>query len=294
MIEDFRDSLNEELSGLAEPPLGDLVVTAVQRGRGRVRRNRVVAAAAGSVVAVAAVTALLLGPPGAGRAHTPAIAVGGPATGRASTPATGRASIPATGPESTPVTGTPTHRPTVAIGGATAESAGPPVNVTPSALLAAVVDALPAGKTGNYAVSGGVLGVQVYLETGRGVGLVRVFVSTEPADLADCDSSPKPGPGGRLACFVDRRGQTTAVVTGLEGNCLATTSVLSVREDGTTVHVVVGTCLAWNGSTNPPAPPALTVDQAVELAGDPSIGAWMDPDFVQTAAKRFPGLPTFR
>ncbi|WP_371496065.1 hypothetical protein OG871_10045 [Kitasatospora sp. NBC_00374] len=287
MIEDFRDSLNEELSGLAEPPLGDLVGTAARRGRSRVRRNRVVGAAAGSVVAVAAVTALLLGPLGAGRVHTPPVAAGGTSTGPTVAPPTAPATAPPTGaaagPDADASGGPPTEEPVVQ-----------PVNVTATAVLAAVLDALPVGKTDHYAVNPPVLGAQVYLNTGRGAGLIRVFVGTSPADLSACGSPSKPGSAERRTCFADRRGQSTIVDTDVEGNCLSSTSVISAREDGTTVHVVLGTCLAWDGTANPPGVPALTVDQAVELAGDPSIGARMDPDFVQVADKRFPALPSFR
>ncbi|MFI5528297.1 hypothetical protein ACIA8O_07005 [Kitasatospora sp. NPDC051853] len=148
-MKDFRRDLDEELSSLEAPPVGDLVGQALRQGR-RVRRRRTLGAVAGSALAVAGVALLLGGPL---RPH-----VGGAAATEVVAAAT---------PSPAPVVRQPT---------------------TGAALLSAVAALAPEGmRTGGYAAqTDGVdgaegTGAQVYLTGPSGTGMIRVFIgTTEP------------------------------------------------------------------------------------------------------------------
>ncbi len=104
-MNEFRSALSDELSELEPPPLGDLVGTAVRKGR-RTRRLRTAAAVAGPAVAVAAIATLLavtLGGPGGPKSVGPAAHAGG--ADAAPTPAGGAAPVPTAGVGATPMGG---------------------------------------------------------------------------------------------------------------------------------------------------------------------------------------------
>lgn len=151
-MKDFGKDLDEELSSLDAPPLGDLVGEAVRQGR-RVRRRRAVGAVVGSALAVAG-TALLLGGP-----LRPHSGGAGPS-----------AVVAADVPSPSPVVRQP---------------------VTGAALLAAVAGVVPDGlRTGGYAaqtdgVNGAqVTGAQVYLTGPAGTGMIRVFVTSGESEAS--------------------------------------------------------------------------------------------------------------
>jgi hypothetical protein len=54
----------------------------------------------------------------------------------------------------------------------------------------------------------------------------------------------------------------------------------------------VATCLAWNGTSNPPTQMAITAAQALQIAANPAWGAsQMDAALVRDAATRFADIP---
>ncbi|WP_441248059.1 hypothetical protein [Kitasatospora sp. McL0602] len=273
MIDEFRSVLDDELSLLSQPPLGDLVGTAARRGR-RVRHFRMAAGAAASVAALSLVTALVTG---SGNSPTQPEPLGVAAAPSAAAGATSGASQ------------APADRaPAVA-----SASAGAQVDTTSAALLAAVLDALPGQpKTDHYGVVSGTRpGAQAYLNSSRGTGMLRVFLAGKSGKPLSCDPQPLPG---KLVpvCSTDARGQQVVVVT-IPDNCVENVSVEVRHTDGTIVQAVLSSCLEWDGRTNPPGVRPLTTEQAIALAGDPSISTRMDSDYVQAAAQRFPALATF-
>jgi len=155
------------------------------------------------------------------------------------------------------------------------------MKATSAAMLHLLTTLLPPGRTSHYAVAADDhLHVQLYLDDGAGPGMVRVSVGQASA-------------AARKAAAA-RGGKTTVTVTHAEGNCVQDTVVGAARPDGTVVQVDVATCLAWDGTSNPPARPALTEAQAVRVAADPRWGVTMDGQLVALGAKQFPGgLPEF-
>jgi len=119
--------------------------------------------------------------------------------------------------------------------------------------------------------------VQLYLDDGSGPGMVRVAVArNEPiADEPIADDPPQ-------------EGTVSVTIRHMPDNCLQGMVVDADWPDGTLVQVDVASCLDQAG---PPAPPALTADQAVRVAADPRWGVTMDAELVDEGAKRFPTLP---
>ncbi|MDH6577397.1 hypothetical protein [Kitasatospora sp. MAP5-34] len=266
-MKDLRTGLSEELSALDPPPLGDLVGTAVRQGR-RVRRIRTLATVGGSAMAVAAIATLL------------AVTLGGPAGGQrptrlgaAAAPAAPTTRVPAA--SSTPASTPSAPAPTVTAAEASVRTTGP-------ALLAALLKALPRTETFDHfaATSGESPAAQTFLTDGRGTGMLRVFLGTA-TDQVPCRLPDE--------CFTDSRGQQVRV-SHLADNCVESTYVSVEHPDGTAVTLLVSTCLSWNGRQNQPGIAALTVEQAVAIAGDPSISNQMAAGFVQQANDRYRGL----
>jgi hypothetical protein len=134
---------------------------------------------------------------------------------------------------------------------------------------------LPAGPTSGYAgTSNGQLMVQVYLDTGHGPGMLRVAVGAE-----DPDGQAGTAQGGVVS------------VSELPDNCVQRTVVLMRRADGVSVQINIASCLAWDGTTNPVAPQALTVEQAQAVVADPRWGAMIPRSLVDAGAARHPALP---
>lgn len=277
MTEELRTLMRSELSAERPPPLGDVVGIAMRDGR-RIRRIRRLGAfgAATAVAGVVAVVATLAGPfaPGPDGVQAPAAAPPSAAPVASGTPALPDVPIPRLpGLGSAKIPG-PSELPSkVRI--EVRRDRGPQLKATSGAMLELLTRLLPAGRTSDYATAtGGDLHVQLYLDSGKGPGMIRVSMG----------AAVPPGYGGDLA-------QVT--IDHLAGNCIQSTVVGAYRPDGTIVQVDVATCLAWDGKQNKPARAALTTDQAVKVAVDPRWGMTMDADLVTKGAKRFPRLPEF-
>ncbi|GAA1217096.1 hypothetical protein GCM10009665_03740 [Kitasatospora nipponensis] len=267
-MNEFRSLLSEELSATDPPPLGNLVGVATLHGR-RARRARTVkaiGAVAGSAFALTA-AAVLLG--GLATGATKPVPLGA-AAGAASDPASGAAS---------------------------ADPGDALVDTTPAALLKAVLNALPgdlptdsnAGNSANPATHEG-LGVQTYVRTPQGTGMLRVFVTAGSKAAMACDADSARG-SVKTRCSVDGFGQKVQVTTGL--NCTQSTSVLVQHTDGATVQVNLGTCLAYQNGGNATGVLALTEEQAIALAGNQAIDVQMPTSFVSAANAYFGTLPKF-
>jgi hypothetical protein len=185
---------------------------------------------------------------------------------------------------------------------------------TPEGLLTLLLDDLPAGKTSHYAKSDpsvkGKKGwqyedmAQVYLDSGKGPGMVRLFVAApEPkvpkmtpaqqkqrdAIIASVEKDTVPGSLVTTKSTLPDGRQVT--VNLHKGNCIAGLQVSVARENGWSVLVQVSTCLAWNGTANKPGRAALTQEQALKIAADPRIGTTLPAEAVAQGAKDFPHLP---
>jgi hypothetical protein len=243
VTDELRDLLRAELDAERPPPLGDLVGTALADGR-RIRRTRRLAAIGGgtAVAGVMAVT-IALGDP-FGSAGAPAAVIGGPAT-----------ALPAVSP--------PPKR------------SGPQATATPEAMLVLLQKLVPPGRTNGFAKTGQrELHVQMYLDRGKGPGMIRLSVS---------GTSRAAPAAGRPAVIVD----------GLPDNCIQSKIVRAEWPGGLTVQADLSTCLAWDGRRNKPSHLALTDDEAVAVVTDPRWGPTMDADLVKAGAKEFPRVAAF-
>lgn len=269
MEDNFRARLAQELNDRAEPPLGDLVPGALRQGR-RIRRVR----RAKLVVSTLAVVGVL----------TTGVTVGGHALFGGDQH---RRNLPSA---------SVVPHPTLAIvPTSTVTAPAPPSGALQPATAATVVYRLqqlvaPA-PTGGYArASDGSLFGQIYVQRSDGTGMLRLSVShgyggvdpecgVSSPDLAEqCRSLPD---GAHLT------------IIQIPGNCIQSLVVQVDRADGISVQLDVATCLAWNGKVNPPGVEALTTDEAIAIADDPSWGTSMDAALVTAAHTRFPNLPTF-
>lgn len=268
----FRARVADELAGTDEPPLGDLVTAAEAKGRRMLLARRL---RLGGVAALVAALVVIGGVVLIGRA---------PAAQRVQPAA---AKVPAT-------------------------AAG--VLELLTTLLTTV---LPTGKTSGYAATteDGEPFVQLYLDTGSGPGMLRVGVfhgSEDPwttdAELERAATDCLAQTGAQCADARDTT-LTTPQATGdgtmyqvqtTPGNCVQHTRVTVLQTKTvlqtnlTLVTVDIASCLAWSGTTNPPAPLALTVQQAVQVASSPRWGTTMDKALVDAGAGHFPQLPPLR
>lgn len=160
-----------------------------------------------------------------------------------------------------------------------------PLPVTPAAIIYRLQQLLPAGKASDFSGStqDGVAG-QLYLDRGQGPGMLRLDVAPPSGD-SGCTSS------GDTQVTCERLADgDTAVVERISDNCVQSLIVTVDHANGAQVQLAVGTCLAWNGTTNPPGGPALTASQAVRIADDPSWGLDMSATLVAAAQQQFPDL----
>ena len=284
MTEELRGLLRDELAAQRPPPLGDLVAVALRDGR-RIRRRRRLAAFGGgtAVAGVLAATMALGGPFG------PATRSGPAGAGDDRIVATARPTASRDGPAVDRIEAT--VRPTVPRPGGAAHlpPPGPPaglpprlpnpepeqVRATPEAMLALLEELLPAGRTSAPAKTGPRdLHVQLYLDRGKGPGMIRVSVSGDP----------RSGP---------RTGTPAVTVDSPPDNCTQSTVARARWPDGLTVQADLATCLAWDGRRNPPAPQALSKDEASAIVADPRWGTTMDARLVRAGAERFPRVAIF-
>lgn len=245
MTEDLRSRLRDELDAQRPPPLGDLVARAVRDGR-RVRRRRRLTALGGGTAGVVALAAALGVPsaPSAQRDEPAAAPVAGAEQG-----------------PPPPPPGPPPGRQLVA--------------ATPEGMLVLLGQLLPPGRTSAFGKAGPrELHVQLYLDRGKGPGMIRVSVS----------GRPRPGPRG---------GAPVVSVADLPGDCLRSTVVRARWPDGPTVQADLATCLATDGERTTPAPPALSEAEARVLVTDARWGPTMDADLVKAGARQFPQVARF-
>ena len=265
MTEDLRALLRADLSGERPPPLGDLVGTAIREGR-RIRRTRRIRRIGAGLLAVAAAVSVF-------------VLVGdGGVAGRRYPAGAGAVLSPSFVPPGTPVPTETAEARTFSIRGGTKRAGGSREKATSAAMLHLLTQLLPPGRTTHLGVAAeDDLQVQLYLDDGSGPGMVRVAVArNEPiADEPIADDPPQ-------------EGTVSVTIRHMPDNCLQGMVVDADWPDGTLVQVDVAFCLDQAG---PPAPPALTADQAVRVAADPRWGVTMDAELVDEGAKRFPTLP---
>jgi hypothetical protein len=287
VTEELRGLLRDELDAERPPPLGDLVATALREGR-RIRRQRRWAAAGGgtAVAGVLAVTVALGGSFGLSAAPAP----GGGDDRSAAGDAPLVPAVPASPArrDSLPAVPAPPGRRDSVIrpGGAAplppvpaspaAVVAGPgQLRATPEAMLVLLEELLPPGRTSGHARTGPRdLHVRLYLDRGKGPGMIRVSVR----------GNPVPGP---------RPGDPAVSVDSLPDNCIQSTVVRAEWPGGPVVQADIASCLARDGRRNEPAPQVLTKDEARAVVTDPRWGPAMDAGLVRAGAEQFPHVALF-
>jgi hypothetical protein len=250
--DDFQTLLAENAFDRGEPPIGDLVELALIKGRRmRMARRFKAGAVALAVMAVAGVSAgTIILNAGAGTR----VAVVTAAAPSAAAPSPAETSAVRTGKQ---------------------------VKATPAGLMELLTKTLPAGKTSNYAGvadnGGGMPFLQIYLDRGRGPGMIRMGV-LDRVTL-----------GGRVT---NLPGGISYSSGGIADNCIQHTMVTVRHADGSGVWFNLSNCLAWDGKQNKPSVQALTVEEAVEVGSDPRWGTTIDQALNAEGAKDFPHLPT--
>jgi hypothetical protein len=170
-----------------------------------------------------------------------------------------------------------------------AQPPGPKSATTAAAILYRLKQLLPSGQTSGYAQDGSLFG-QIYLDRGHGPGMLRLDISRVGASR----SSECMATRGDLTVECRKLPDgAQVIITRIPDNCIQSLVVNVDHGNGVNVQLNVSTCLAWNGAKNPAGPAALTVDEAVAIAADPSWGTSMDSALVAAAQQAFPQLPSF-
>ncbi|MGC4758912.1 hypothetical protein [Micromonospora trifolii] len=285
---DVRGRLRDDLARHPAPPLGDLVQQSVVQGR-RLRRQRRLAqfGVGGSALAMLLVIGLAAGPldVGADDVGQPAgpnvVLPGGSAD--ATTPSPAEPSDGAPGGfedgtdrdpfRSVPPTPSTTVIDTVRIG---AGPDGELLTTTPQGALELLTRLLPKGKTSGYAslessgTGPGMPSVQLYLDRGDGPGMLRLSIYRDRLG-----GDPAPG---------------TVELTEVPDNCVQNKMVTVHHRAGLQVDLMISTCLVWDAKGTVPAPPVLSVKEAIEIAANPSWETKMPAGYVINGTKRFPKL----
>jgi hypothetical protein len=307
MEERLREMFRQEMSAEQEPPLSGLVEGAVREGKYRRRQRRAwFTASATGVAAVLAVTAFVA-MPGDGERPAGTKAAGG--TGGTSAKAI---EIPA--PQlAADSTSTVIEQPR-----------GSKLPVTDAAVVEQLTRLLPKGRTSGYAKGlqekGRYAFGQVYLDTGKGPGMVRAFVYKGGLGAQACSTKPTAHFVAMLKSVRDRtlkgaktqderkqielwfEKRSTQKLPGcrdlpgggrayVEGDSIGG-EVTVDHGNGVTVDILTTNWLAWSGKENPPGTVALTPAQALKIAAYPGWGAKMDASLVRKATKDYPSLPT--
>ncbi len=262
--DELRALLRADLGDERPPPLGDVVGAALRDGR-RIRRRRRWAAfgSAGAVFVIAAVAAVMVVTGPSGRPSAMPVAALPPG------------SVPSA--VVSPVTAAPTR--TVTVRSGTERAEGMLTKATPAAMLHLLTTLLPPGRTSHYGVAAdNDLHVQVYYDAGYGPSMLRLAVERAPVTGRRPD-----------------RGSIAKVSVGYRpDDCVQDTVVEAAWPDGTTVHLDVASCLAFDGVRNPPAKPQLSEAVALLIVSDARWGVTMDVGLVKQGAQQFPdGLPVF-
>ncbi|MEU8386870.1 hypothetical protein [Micromonospora sp. NPDC048843] len=285
---DVRGRLRDDLAQHPAPPLGDLVQQSVTQGR-RLRRQRRRAqfGVGGSALAMLLVIGLAAGPLGVGADD--AVQPGGPnvvlpgGSADTATPSPAEPSDGAPGgfedgtdedpSRSVPPTPSTTVIDTVRIG---AGPDGELLTTTPQGALELLTRLLPKGKTSGFAslessrAGSGMPSVQLYLDRGDGPGMLRLSIYRDRLG-----GDPVPG---------------TVELTEVPDNCVQRQMVTVHHRAGLQVDVMIATCLAWDAKGTSPAPPVLSVKEAIEVAANPIWETRLPAEYVINGAKRFPKL----
>ena len=161
----------------------------------------------------------------------------------------------------------------------------PGVPATPTGMLELLTSLLPPGSTNHPGVvDDGANGVELYVSTPKGPGMVRVGLTRAPYVPLGC--------AGQAGCTVEPDG-AIVTVRSIPDNCIGTESVEVVRPDGSDVAISAGDCLEWDGTQNSPSPLALTVAQARAIVLDPRWDVSMEPALVSAGATDFPSPHQF-
>lgn len=279
MGEDFHDRLAQELAERPEPPVGDLVTGALSRGRRlrAVRRAKIVVGALGLTALLVGGVVLggqLLGGGGAMHRQLPA------ASGTAHPPYLTIAPHSAAEPydRTAPWHGAPA--PVIE------QPAGPKSPVTPAAIAYRLAQLLPAGQVSHVERGQDTSGeISLNFDPGHGTGRLHMWLASAGPIEAGCASTPD----SPTTCLIGPGGAHVWVIHEV-GNCVEDTVVLAEHGNGVVVQLDISTCLAWNGTTNPPAARALTTAQAIAIACDPTWGIRMSTALVTSGAQRYPHL----
>jgi hypothetical protein len=282
----------EEMSAERQPPLGDLLGDAVRDGR-RARRTRRawIGVGATGVVAAVAVGAFLVVP--------------GKSPARVA-PLKGPAPVLAASSTSTVIK----------------QPSGPKSPVTDAAVVEQLARLIPPGRTSGYAQGSKEANRyafgQLYLDSGKGPGMIRAFVYK--GGLSDTACSTNPATQGyaskeaaelkansskeaqaqirrRYAILMAQKRPGCQDLPGggralVEKNADGTSSATVDHGNGVVVLVFTAPWLAWNGSMNPQGTVALTPEQVLKVAAFPGWGAKMDSALVRKAAADHPSMPT--
>jgi hypothetical protein len=284
MDERLHSMFSSEMSAQPRPSLDGMAQEALVKGR-RARRARtakiastvvVAAGLAGAVVAVAV--------PSIGGGHP--VATNRAAVAKSASPARPHTrTAPAGGANAVPAVAILTNASSPA--DYIPQPAGAKAPTTSAAILAELLKLLPPGATSNYAYYG--LGAQTYLDGANGLGMIRIFLINGSLNPDAC-TSPVPSDMTRT-CSTLPTG-ATVLTTRITDNCVEPLAVDVDHGNGTVVQIDVATCLAWDGTSNPPADMAITADQALQIAANPAWGAeQMNAALVRAAATRFGAVP---
>jgi hypothetical protein len=272
MDQDFREMLADELAGMPEPPVGDLVEASVRAGR----RMRVARRA--RICSVAAAVVVLAGVAGSGVSFARSGGV---------------TRVPVASATEVRTNATPAGVLELLIRtlppGTTGDYAGRANNGGEST----VQTFLDTGR------GRGMIRLSV------GPGDVWDSQARTDAELrAQCYSDQNKGklPVRSATCVIAHDIKVGKVVTSPDGikyqvttisdNCIESTIVTVQQPGGTRLTFTLPTCLAWDGKQNKPSPAALTVEQAVNVGRDPRWGTELDPTLVAAGEKHFPHLST--
>lgn len=167
-------------------------------------------------------------------------------------------------------------------------SSAPAVPTSPTTLAAMVYRfrQLSGGQVTHIAVdSGSPYSLQFYLNRNNGPGMLHFYMVTN-GQLGPCAPT-----NSTLPCdSVTAPGGLPAQVLGNPSNCVETNSVSVNHGNGLIVTIEVATCLPWNGTANPPCNPALTAEEAIVIAADPSWGQRMSSALVAAGDAQYPSL----
>src|SRR5215469_1287065 len=285
MDERLHSMFRNEMSAQARPSLDGMAGEVLARGR-QARRARTA-----KIASIAVAAASLVG-----------VAVAVPAIAGSQSAGTSRGASASPAPYHTPdgrISGSTNTGPEAVLLSAPSpvryipQPAGPKAPTTAGAILEELLRLLPPGATSNYSdFNNGPndMGAQTYLAGASGVGMIRIRlmgnVSVNPEACGGTLRSDMTVTCGRLA------GGAPVAVSRISDNCIQSASIDVDHGLGTVVQIDLSTCLAWNGTSNPPSPMAITVTQAAQIAANPAWGTLtMDAGLVQDAAGRFANVP---